>query len=188
MAKLGVNIFGLTNVNRCRALAITRGCILIHFQGMVVSGRNRSAALIASISDNIHPFLGGVPFKGSLNVVLSRPLEFDPSAMVLCDGNRLFWQIELNSLPCLTCRWQGCPLHVIEVISDHRLRAYFSLSDGDNVTIKIPRQSLSNLSLDRRLVWLALWRFRSSHFYKSDRYHKWVRRTGRLGKLAGQRL
>jgi len=162
---------------------------MMQVKGTVTSGRNKAAAHIAVISDKIQPVLGGAPFVGSLNVILSKALEFAPSALVLSvDGNRHFWQIELNCVPCLASRWTGCPLHVIEVISDCHLRTYFNLTDGDTVTITVSRQNLSNLPFERRLAWLVLWGFRRKLFYTSDRYCEWVKRCGKLRKLAGQRL
>ena len=79
-------------------------------------------------------------------------------------------------MPVYLLRWNRCPLHVIEVLSKHRLRDFFSINDGDVLTISIKSDYVSDLALSKRIAWFALWKKREYMYYSSDYYYNILRR------------
>jgi len=159
---------------------------LIHAEGKVVRGRGKGAERIAALDRCLRPILGASPVPGTVNIVLLRPIEFDPAAAVLTiDGKRMFWPIRLGNLPCLAYRWRGCPLHIVEVVSTMRLRDELGLADGSMVRLEVADPwPLRTGSL---LAWLALWAFRKERYYGSESYAESTKRWPLLRGLAGQR-
>jgi hypothetical protein len=152
--------------------------------GTVSAGRGRATCHIGEISGDLEAILGAPPAPGTLNVVLGRPVEFDPDKAVATPGNRYFWRIEMNGFPCLAYRWGSCPLHIIEVVSDRHLRTELLLSDGAAVVVTL--EHARPIPLKRLLAWAALWGFRQRLYYTSDRYVAWTRRRGALRKRSVQ--
>jgi len=147
--------------------------------GVVVSGRGKGAKRIAEFAPKLAVLLGERPLSGTLNVLLSRPMEFDTNrAISVIDGKRFFWRISLNGVPCLAYRWRGCPLHVVEVVSHRCLRTDLGLTEGS--AVEIDAYDAKRASLPRLFAWASLWAFRRGRYYTSQEY---VLRTKRFRKI-----
>lgn len=148
--------------------------------GIVVSGRGLGRGEVARLSENIEEATGLKPFPGSLNIVLRQPLllRVDRAAAV-SPCRRYFWWAELNGLRCLAYRFPGCPLHVVEFVSDMQIRDALSLKDNDPVTIVMDRSAVADISPGQWIAWASLWKFDGQLFYASDRYWRQTKRIVR---------
>jgi hypothetical protein len=158
----------------------------MRLDGKVVRGRGKGAGRIGAIADGLALELGSRPVAGTLNVILSIPIEFDPrKAIFRVDNKRLFWPVELNGVSCLAYRWKGCPLHIVEVVSVSHLRDELNLVDGSSVVIQAPHAR--HPSLKSLLAWTLLWALRQRYYYASDPYILWTKGYPKIRKWAGQR-
>lgn len=149
-------------------------------RAIVADGRGRATRQLNPLSDRLASVLGAPVRPGTLNLVLDRPALLDPHEAIPLDqwGKRSVWTAELEGRPVLLHRWRGCPLHIVEVVSDQPLRLMLGLETGGSVSIEMP---LSPLSSSRRIVWSLLWAGRRNRFYSDDRYVRSVRRLDRRG-------
>ncbi len=145
-------------------------------KGIIISGRgigsHRVTDLIHSFKD-IHEKSIQL-FPGTLNIILNKPLFLD-NKKAYCQFNNsfFFWDIKLNGLLCYAYRWKKCPDHIIEIVSEYRLRDYFDLKEGSIVDIEIETQKTKK-DFSRFLVWLFFWSFRTKWYYKYDTYELFV--------------
>lgn len=157
--------------------------------GRVSSGRGAASPGLARASALYEELLGRPPVPGTLNIVLDEPVELSATRAVLSvDGSQYSWRASLNGSPCLAHRWRACPLHIIEVVSDRRLRADDGIRDGDHVQLALARDLIVSLPLVRLVAWALLWRFRERLFYTSNRYTKLTRNLGLLTRLSWQKV
>jgi hypothetical protein len=159
----------------------------MRLKGTVVRGRGKGAYRIRAIADGLALKLGSAPVAGTLNVMLSIPMEFDPrEAVFKVENKRLFWPVEMNGMPCLAYRWKGCPLHIVEVVSASHLRDALNLVDGSKVVIESP--DAKHPSPRSLLAWAMLWAFRQRYYYASDAYILWTKGHPRIREWAGQKI
>lgn len=155
------------------------------FFGKVVSGRGIAGSHIKGCTELLLGILDGPPVLGTLNVLLNKPIHFDPDeAAVIAKDNRMFWPLKINGHPCLAYRWQGCPLHVVEVVSDVVLREQLGLEDNERVFLQ--SSTARPASKLQHLAWTILWRGRSRWFYSRDKYLRWTENVG-FAKFSHQR-
>lgn len=158
----------------------------MRFEGTVTSGRGWAAPFVRRRSTEIAEFLGERPFEGSLNLILPKPVEFDPGrAYELDDGVRLFWQVSLGEVVCLAYRWARCPLHVVELVSHTKLRSTLNLNDGSVVIIDSPNSV--PVAMHRFAAWQLLWLGRRDKYYALTECIHRSERWGRFGRWTEQR-
>ncbi len=133
-------------------------------RGQVISGRGTASKNKVTQSP-ISKFLGELPAPGSLNVALEKPMRFDPEK-VACPGHGhiYYWAAEINGTRCLITRRAGHPLHVVEVLSPHRLREKFQLKNGDSVEIRVSSDLIIDLPRGIKTVWSIFWKFRNGWY------------------------
>lgn len=148
---------------------------IVSVKGRICSGRALASQHLAQHCEQLSELLGGSPQPGSLNIILPKPLNLSTESGVWLgqDRHRMVWQAQLEGHRILLYRWSGCPLSVVEIISDVHLRSKLKLEDGDTVTINICRNNFDNIRWRTFLGWLILWKWRTSLYYKND-YEKWI--------------
>src|SRR5690606_20149403 len=111
------------------------------------------------------------PVRGTLNVVLRQPLELAANRLAYSfEGCRYFWPVRLNGHACLAYRSPGCPLHIVEIVSDRNFRTENNVKTGDEVTLQFDSGVCSTLAGRKRLAWNLFWKYRESMYYQSDLY------------------
>lgn len=97
-------------------------------------------------------------FPGSLNVVLDRGLNLDTRhAMTFDDGKRYLWPASVNGRRVWLYRWRGTPFHVVEILSENKLRDSLGLGDGDRIVINVREGYIDSMSVKCSLVSFLLW-------------------------------
>ncbi len=159
-------------------------------KGRVSSGRALASQHLVWHTAQLSKLLGANPQSGSLNITLPRPLKLSAKNGVrLGQGkHRMVWNAYLNERNVLLYRWQGCPLSVVEIISDVHLRSELNLVDDALVELKICRDNVEKIRSREWLGWVLLWQWRTQLYYKSD-YEKWIVSVqhyfdGRIGGVA----
>jgi SAM-dependent methyltransferase len=141
----------------------------------VISGRGHARALFEQILEEIPLVAGERVIPGTLNLLLKKPLMFNNDrALRLRNGSSLLllWPGEINGKAVWLYRWGSAPLHVVEVISNTKLREYFNLVDGDRVTVSIGCNYVSKISYLGRVAWTLCWLGRKKWSYKNDKYYE----------------
>ena len=148
---------------------------MIRVQGQVCSGRKLAGQHLARHYEQLSDRLGASPQPGSLNIALTRPLKLSSVNGVRLgqDGHRMIWSAHLNGRSVLLYRWQGCPLSVVEVISDAHLRSELRLTDGASVALEICCDDLERIGVRAWLGWVLLWKWRSRLYYTGN-YGNWI--------------
>lgn len=145
--------------------------------GTVISGRGNAASLISVSSHELEAKLGENLVKGSLNIVLRRPIKLNPeNAIVFGDGSRLLWPASIGDCPVWVFRWRHSPLHILEVLSAVHLRTTLGLVDGDGVTVEVRRTDVALMSLESKLAWGLFWIGRQNWYYTGDKYKEHAKR------------
>ncbi len=117
------------------------------YHGRVVSGPKEGAYWIAKYSDKIEEKIGIKPFPGTLNIAVDGPVHYPEKGLFIPSWKErgkyfgavfLFPAIMLNTKVWVVLpEIRNNPDNIIEVISDRRLRTWFGLRDGDEVSIEI---------------------------------------------------
>lgn len=157
--------------------------------GKVVSGRGRANQDIAPHFNALETEYGKKIFPGTLNIVLKEPLLLNVNhAYDFESGRRFTWKVDIEGQAAfiLLYRWNGCPLHVLEIISDVKLREVLELEDSSQVEFVIKSEMVSSLEWYRRIAWIIVWKWRSSWYYKRDGYKRLVYRLPRLRWMTSQ--
>src|SRR5690554_6844017 len=148
---------------------------MVKVEGRVCSGRALASDHLAQHRVQLSRLLGVDPQPGSLNIVLSQPLKLSAESGVWLgqDKHRMVWEAYLDEYRVLLYRWHGCPLSVIEVISDLHLRSELEFTDDASVTLTICRNYLEDIRVRALLGWILLWKWRAPLYYKSG-YERWI--------------
>lgn len=152
--------------------------------GRVTSGRGIASKQGFFKDPALISLLGAEPFPGTLNLLLNEPIDLPVSeALVLNGGRSWFWLATFEGRRCLAHRWTKCPLHVVEIISDVKLRDHL----GDrHLQVEVTLPSAGRLSFIRRISWSFLWRGYEEQYYKNDKYLKKTKRWWVIRHLANQ--
>ena len=157
----------------------------VALHGRVTSGRGTASQLRVCESP-ISDFFGELQAPGSLNVALEKPVRLDPGKVAFHGSERAFyWAAEINGSRCLITRAKGHPLHIVEILSPHRLREKFQLKDGDFVELKVSSSFITDLSWGIRAVWNVFWKFRGG-WYASRAYRTLIGPFWLIRRLATQ--
>lgn len=148
--------------------------------GKFSHGRGMSETLGAWNDDFVRQYFGRMACAGSFNIILNEPVEFLPSAKIaIVDGCRGIWPATVFGHPCLVERWPECPLHIVECISDVKLRDLLGPSSSVEVTLP----STIVLPAWKRHLWQRVWGGKNADYY-SDAYWQSVRQNFFLRKAA----
>lgn len=148
----------------------------IVLSGTLVSGRGRAHKDIRDNTEEIRRLTSEDVAPGSLNVILERPIFLSNAhALRFAQDQRLLWPGTINSMPVWLYRWQQAPLHVIEVLSQARLRERLGLCDDDRVEIEIDEIYVEDVPKLGHVLWGALWWRRLDWPYKRNRYYSWTK-------------
>jgi hypothetical protein len=154
--------------------------------GRVASGRGETTAHIGKNAEVVRSALGEGIVAGSLNIVLKRPVLFVNETAIAIPFNkgrpRLDWPGRLHGVAVWVNRWQGSPLHIVELLAPVHLRRHLHLADGDKVQIEVRKQDVARLTNAGRLTWLLFWWGRQNWTYTNENYHacaeRWCKSYG----------
>lgn len=155
--------------------------------GKYIGGRGISAGESYFEEKELQGLLGGVPFKGSFNILIETPQHLHSSDAVFrtkCDRRR-FWIGFIKDEPVLFQRWKTCPLHVIEAISTKKLVDVLEARPGKQFEVKAKFRDLTRLE---KLSWNFFWRGRESLYYDSDPYVSFVKKMYVLSRPSYERF
>ena len=140
--------------------------------GRVASGRGVARQHIEGNITELRSITGEDLFPGSLNLVLSNPVKFKSCFAKYFDcKTRMLWPGWINGIGNVWLyRWRGCPLHVVEVLSNVNLRENLNLVDGDLLTINTTNLFCINLTVLDRLSYILLWHYRCEWYYSKGWY------------------
>jgi hypothetical protein len=142
----------------------------IRISGRVCDGRGDATSGIGRLSSEIHEKTGIIPYPGSLNVILDHPIQLSSKTAIkfASQGRSRLWRLQLvgaEDIVAYGYRWKGCPLHVLEIISDRRLRNHLS---ADCVDLELRRSQISPLAWYTRLAHGWLWERYTWNWYYTD--------------------
>lgn len=163
--------------------------VLKKISGKIISGRSRAPEDIMPFENEINNVLGGTVYPGTLNLVLNTPILLNLDAgYSFNNGKRYLWKVTGSSStpPIYICRWLGCPMHVIELISTVKIRDIYNLQDGENFSLDIDNSIVKAIPIHRKIAWYALWKYRSAWYYQKNSYKLKVYKFNRIRKLASQ--
>lgn len=139
--------------------------------GTVTSGRGRAAQHISNSFDELVSITGRHVFPGTLNVILDRKIRFSFQHAVAFDqGRRFVWSALIQDHPVWIYRWKGAPLHIVEVISECKLRDALGLKDKGKICIEIDSGIVDDLNVRDRLSSLVIWGLGRRRLYYNNRY------------------
>ncbi len=138
--------------------------------GKIISGRSNAKEQVADWNTYFYEILGKRFYPGSLNIVMKEPLFLDTNKAIKFADNRYLWVGMVDSEPVYIYRWSSCPLHVIELFSEIKLRDYLKLNDGETVCIKIPYEFVSQSMVIKSIAWGVLWKKREAWYYANQYY------------------
>jgi len=152
--------------------------------GRVSSGRRKATADIGRHLDQLKAETGHDLIAGTLNLCLTRPVRLDPSSAIRFDKARMLWPARVADVDVWAYRWQGCKLHVLELVADRMLRSHLAVNDGDRVVVTVTPGLVTRLPALESAAWVVLWAGRESWYYSGEKYQARVRRwEKRLGLL-----
>lgn len=170
---------------KIRSAPMIDGVAATTINGRVTSGFGIANSLVRKNYGLIRRSIGENFIDGSLNVVLRRPLMLKRETAIQIrfeqeEDVQLQWPGKLNGLDVWLHRWDGAPLHVLEIMSTVHLRTHMNLSDGDEVQIAIRESDIGRVSGVGMLVWVLLWLGRTKYSYSLSREpaRRWSKRFG----------
>lgn len=114
---------------------------------------------------------GRVLFPGSLNVVLDSNVSFKLChALHFANETRYLWIAHVGRHRVWLYRWRGAPFHVVEILSEARLRDELGMVDGDGITITVSKAYLDEIPMRGRLVSFLIWGLGRKHLYYHGDY------------------
>ncbi|WP_416137936.1 hypothetical protein ACM26W_15835 [Halomonas sp. HK25] len=139
--------------------------------GTVCSGRGRACDDISASMQELGSLTGLALFPGSLNVLLNREVSFNAChARSFDNGKRYLWEAAVGMHKVWLYRWIGAPFHIVEILSENKLRDALGLVDGDKIIISVWKGSMEKIPMNRRLVSFLLWGLGRRHLYYHGPY------------------
>ena len=139
------------------------------FTGSIIDGRGRATGDLKNLDDIVQKKLE----PGSLNLVLSEPILLSNHYIdfIFDKENRFLWSIVIDgyTIPVYIYRWNGTPMHIVELVSTENLRRYCNLEDN-KLTIMIDNIKIKRVPFFSRLCWYLLWWRRENWYYSKDAY------------------
>jgi hypothetical protein len=138
--------------------------------GRVCSGRGLGAAHIATLKALGERHFSAPLFPGTLNVILAKPVHLVLTKRVETHGAEgpSFWPVQINGIPALAHRFSGCPLHIVEILSNHCLRESMSLRNRDVVELEFEPGIAEPGTNLQRFCWVLVWKGREKSFYRDS--------------------
>lgn len=138
--------------------------------GLVTSGRGIASGIVRELNGRIFPFLGGEPFPGTLNVAVNAPFLLKGGIQLDDKGKRIAVRARIGNIPCLVYRWNGAPLHIVEVIAPVALRKSLMLSDGQAVDLHVTPGHIERPGRLRTRFWRLFYEGRVQSYYDDHMY------------------
>jgi hypothetical protein len=139
--------------------------------GTVCSGRGRAYHDISASMQELGSLTGLALFPGSLNVVLNTEVNFKAChARSFDNGRRYLWEASVGKHKVWLYRWRGAPFHIVEILSDNKLRDTLGLVDGDKIIINVWKGSIDKIPMNRRVVSFLLWGLGRRHLFYHGPY------------------
>lgn len=156
--------------------------------GHLISGRGNAQQHVLDFKSELEAKIGTTIFKGTMNVILSRPILLSCEGVMKFDrGRRLVWPARMGSTQVWLYRWPNAPLHIVEVLAEKRIRDAWDLEDGDQVRIDVPSEFIRSPSLVKNALWAIYWLGRKDWAYTNDRYYFGTKTwCARLGIIQGR--
>ncbi len=133
--------------------------------GYPVAGRGYGADMVLSHQNKVEKQLGAMPYPGTLNVVLEKPLLLKNAVQLDAKGKLFGVRGYINEIPCLLYRFNFTPMHVLEVIAPVHLRNTLGLKDGQGIEILVSKENLCHPTLWRFRVWELFYKGRLDAYY-----------------------
>ncbi len=156
----------------------------VSLSGTAISGRGAAKQHMAPYATTFLRYFGRTAVPGTLNVVLRQPLSLSLAKVgFVFEGRRFFWPATLGGIRCLAYRHKGCPLHVVEIVSDVHLREQLKLKDGDAVSLELEADLVSRVPPLARMAWRLAWSRREQLYYTNDRYTRIATRLAPIASI-----
>ncbi|QTP59613.1 DUF120 domain-containing protein [Billgrantia antri] len=140
-------------------------------EGVVSSGRGRANEHITHSVEEIENLTGLRIFPGSLNIVLDDGVKLRVAcAKIFDNGRRFIWPACIAGQPVWIYRWQGTPFHIMEILSDKKLREVLNVQDGSKIIIDLDDGFVERMCLREKISTLVIWGFGRSHLYYRRNY------------------
>ena len=147
---------------------------LLKIKGKIITGRGKATSDLIGLDSILDIKLE----KGSLNLVLSEPLLLNKDFIDIYFDNdkRFLWSITIDgsNIPIYLYRWDGTPLHIVELVSTVNIRNNFDLKDNNQLEILIKKRHIKRVGLLARLSWVILWWKREDWYYTKNTYKKFI--------------
>ena len=141
--------------------------------GAVIKGRGVAKERLKQ-DEEISFKISSEIFPGSLNLVMSRPLVLLTDQSIKTT-RRFLVKGAVQGRTVWLVRWNSCPLHVVEVISEHNLRRCLGLEEGQDISVEVTGDPFLRPRAISLIVWTIFWNGRGQLYYRSDWYVKFVR-------------
>lgn len=139
--------------------------------GTIASGRGSAARHVSNSLDELASITGKQFYPGTLNVVLDKRVRFNTqNAMPFDKDRRFIWPAMICDYPVWLYRWKGAPLHIVEVLSECKLRDTLGLEDNGRIYISIDMGIVDGLRVRDRVSSLLLWGGGRRGLYYNSRY------------------
>lgn len=112
--------------------------------------------------------------KGTFNFVAKEPFDLSTNnALFYCNGYYV-WKIILNGVSCYGYRWEQCPYHILEILSEYVLKEHLNVSVGDEIALGISSSCFKRMTKVRSFGWWLAWKKREKSFYTNPYYYKFI--------------
>lgn len=139
--------------------------------GYVTAGRGMASGHIEAVLEELRALTGKDLFPGTLNLVFGSPLILsNEHAQRFDKDRRLLWPARIGDTDIWLYRWNSSPLHIVEILSEKRLRDHFEIENGGQLTITIDNLHTRKPSLYLRAVYGLIYYGRGNLYYTSKRY------------------
>lgn len=131
-----------------------------------MNGRGLSNNSLKFLFPKIDEVLNCKVYRGTLNIYTNRPIIIDwKYNLIRNPESRLFFNAQINGVPCILTRWNSAPLHVFEIIACVKLRDWLNLDQYDEVEITIDEHKIQKTPIFLVLLWNIYWKKREYLFY-----------------------
>lgn len=149
---------------------------MFYCKAVVVSGRGKASKKM-ELENEATLATGRTFIPGTLNLIVKKPIIFNEKAAEDKIPPYIYvYPVYLNGKLCWVRRYSQCPFHILEVVSDERLRDVFQLNDGDEVQLAIAHEDLKPISFVKNMLWHLAWEGRELWFYRYNWYATFVSR------------
>ncbi|MCC2095895.1 MAG: hypothetical protein KDJ29_03340 [Hyphomicrobiales bacterium] len=142
-----------------------------------VPGRAKAGGHFSRCIEEVTALIGRSPYPGTLNCITDHPVLLDRDKALRFDsGTRFLWPATLNGSAVWVYRTRAMPGHVLEIVSDKKLRDRLDPDCLDRLSLKIAAELVEPTGFLYKAAWRLIWQGREQRYYTDDRYHKKTKR------------